>query len=160
MTKIIYIGEQPKAIAKQLKPIEFVSKINSSTLLTAEASLIPSQWEHVELVTKNYSEKHNIDIMLAYDSDENGNKMLQTLYLGHWNDGVKEVPKLKPIEFKFMVEPRGQALAVSASHPKNFDIIEVISIHPRAGFDKFYCYSEGERNEGAMFLGHLNDGVV
>jgi len=87
--------------------------------------------------------------------------MTKIIYIGEQPKEPKAIAKqLKPIEFKFMVEPRGQTLEVRAAHPKNFDIIEVISIHPRAGFDKFYCYSEGERNEGVLFLGHLNDGVV
>ena len=158
MTKIIYLGEQPKNVAnKQLKPIELKYTLNSSKKIS-DAGFTASDWYIFKLICKNYT-SDGLDIMMAYANEDKLNSNNGCLYLGKWNSGMKEVPKLKPIEFVHIVYSNGH-MGEASIEPKEFDIIEVVSISPRDGFDKFYCYSKGERNEGALFLGHLNDGVV
>lgn len=78
-TKCIVIGEKEKGSKK----IELV-KLLSTALEFREVNISPSQWHHLELISKNYSD--GFDLIFAYRSDRNGEDA--TLYLGHWNDAI------------------------------------------------------------------------
>lgn len=78
-TKCIVLGQEEK---KELEKIEFVKALNRSFMIS-NASTKPSDWDNIELITKNYTYKKE-DVMFAYNEcRRNG-----CLYLGHWNDGV------------------------------------------------------------------------
>jgi|LakMenEpi03Aug12_release.lakeMendotaPanAssembly.Ray.scaffolds.fasta_scaffold02274_20 hypothetical protein len=71
---------------KKLKPIEFIKFLSSDVSLGDDPSP-PQTWKHVDLIVKDYT-TDGLDIMLAYDDDKY--KHYGALYLGHYNDGIKE----------------------------------------------------------------------
>ncbi|MCA6445454.1 MAG: hypothetical protein IM600_18650 [Bacteroidetes bacterium] len=153
-TKVIILGEEPKEV-KQLKPIEFV-KFLSSDIISGDDPSPPQIWRHVDLVVKNYT-TDGLDIMLAYDDDKY--KYDGALYLGHYNDGVKEVKPLKPIEF---VEVLGHNASFKPNKflPKHFKTIELVCRnYNQSGFDLMFVY-DYDRNQGLSVLGHFNDEIV
>ena len=82
MTKVIILGQEPKE-EKKLKPIQFV-KFLSSALNFQYSTGLPKNFDHIELIRRNYN--HEYDLMYVYNEDRNEG----TLYLGHFNDGVVE----------------------------------------------------------------------
>lgn len=84
MTKTIVIGDNEKD-APIKKPIVFTKSL-SLTNSFQKATMTPSDFKFIELISKRYSGQY--DIMFAYNNNsfrENG-----VLYLGKWNDGVVE----------------------------------------------------------------------
>lgn len=79
MTKVIILEETDSK--KELKPIKFVKEINSSIICATNS---PSEWENIELITRNYNEK--FDLMFAYDHDRSDG----IAYYGYFNDGIVE----------------------------------------------------------------------
>jgi hypothetical protein len=79
MTKVSIFGQQPTE-TKELKKIEFVKWLSLESDLE-KAKVVPSNYENVMLLEKNYPIGY--DLILAWDEVSN-----KTLYLGHWNDGV------------------------------------------------------------------------
>jgi len=69
---------------KKLKPIEFVYFLSGDFGLFGNPKP-PSTWKHVDLVIKNYT-LEGFDLMVGYDVDKHNG----ILYLGHYNDGVKQ----------------------------------------------------------------------
>lgn len=63
----------------------------------------------------------------------------------------------KPIEFKLIVMSNG-TIDKALLKPNSFDFIELIATSK--SYDIFYAYNKNNRSEGAIFLGHFNDGVV
>jgi hypothetical protein len=149
-TKVIILGEEPKEV-KQLKPIEFVKYLSSDISLDSETTL-PSSWKHVDLVIKDYT-TDGLDVMLTYDND----KDCGALYLGHYNDGIKEVKPLKPIEFVEVVNRDKNEKAVAC--PRDYQNIELICSNYSDNVDVMLAYDDN-RNYGCLYIGYFNDGIV
>ena len=73
----------------------------------------------------------------------------------------KEEKKLKPIYFQqFLKRSIDNGFCRECSDPKEWDNIELISLnYTEDGLDLMYAYDK-RRNEGYLYLGHFNDGVV
>ncbi len=151
-TKVIILGEEPKEV-KQLKPIEFVKFLSSDISLGDDPSS-PHTWKHVDLIVKNYT-IDGLDVMLAYDDDKY--KYDGALYLGHYNDGVKGIKPLKPIEF-VEVFNRGKNEKASAC-PSDYLNIELVCNNYDNNMSILYAYNDN-RNYGCLYLGYFNDGIV
>lgn len=77
------IEQKAKAPCKEKKPIKFVSYIEDVVHLDDDG-IRPGAWDHVELL---WHDSNRFDIIKAWDD---GKEEEACIYLGHWNDGVKE----------------------------------------------------------------------
>lgn len=71
--------------------------------------------------------------------------------------------ELKPITFEYMVnftEPRDNSLIEATDLPSDFDNIELISRDYQDDCDVMFAYDNDKRNDGILFFGKFNDGVV
>ena len=89
MTKVIILGEKEEKTNK--KPIEFVSYVGNikdkvSIVEDLADDDVPSTYDNIELVCKNYINK--MDLMFAFF--DTGTRSNGLLYLGYFNDGVVE----------------------------------------------------------------------
>lgn len=74
-------------------------------------------------------------------------------------------PVKKKIEFKYFITGLGCNVAVFP--PANFKVVELISMgydyapgdQIRIIYDLMFAYDD-DRNDGTLYLGHFNDGVV
>ena len=68
----------------------------------------------------------------------------------------------KKIEFTHILLV-DQSIDSTNASPRSYECIELVvkGYHsdPQEGFDIMYAYNE-DRNEGNMYLGHFNDGIV
>lgn len=83
------------------------------------------------------------------------NNMTKTIIIGasYQNDN-------KPIEFNYLLDC---SLGYSAfvSPPSKFNYIELICKNYNGGGDLMFAYNDpSKRNEGTLFIGYWNDGVV
>ena len=86
MTKVIILGEA--APKKKKKPIEFVTALKGDKTLT-KSDLNPSQFGTIKLMVRNYHGS-GLDLMFAFIDGREFSDSGNTLYLGHFNDGVVE----------------------------------------------------------------------
>lgn len=77
------------------------------------------------------------------------------IVLGQENEPVKE---LKKIEFVLMLDDT-HTTTRALDCGKSYDFIELICKGYNE-YDLMFAYSTGGRNEGILYLGHWNDGVV
>ncbi len=82
MTKVIVIGEsQPRIEGK----IVFTHYLNGSyEMIKAESK--PSDYNFIELITRNYGGGDRGDLMFAYN--DLGGRDHGVLYVGHFNNGL------------------------------------------------------------------------
>lgn len=67
-------------------------------------------------------------------------------------------PEKKKIEFVKAINGSGE-IVKSYSDPKDYKNIELISIRYIFEFDIMFAYNDN-RNNGVLYLGYFNDGVV
>lgn len=72
----------------------------------------------------------------------------------------KEEKKLKPIEFvKFL--SRKLSLEDQPTYgAKDWDNVELICKRYTTKYDLMFVYDDNDRENGILYLGHFNDGVV
>lgn len=81
--------------------------------------------------------------------------MTKVIILG---EPKKKKPK-KKIEFVKFIDCDGETLPAK-SPPSKFKHIELVCTNYKFGkFDLMYAYND-DRNDGILYLGHFNDGVV
>jgi hypothetical protein len=85
MTKTIVIGENPN-LNPNPKPIQFVQLLTESFRVSDRFGEVPSDYEYLELISKNYTTGY--DLIFAYNDPAERNAGI--LFIGHWNDGVVE----------------------------------------------------------------------
>ncbi len=73
----------------------------------------------------------------------------------------KESKKLKPIEFvkQIVCDENWTTDKDDIIQPDQWRFIELIALRFDATFDLMYAY-DFKRSDGAIYLGHFNDGVV
>ena len=164
MTKVTFIGNEP---TKESKHIELV-KYYASGL---SANQYAKDFFRCDLVKRNV--KNGLDFIMCYDLDEH----IGFAFLGHWNDGTTSneetvctvlgedgaVKKGKGIEFVLAIGDyiNNPTFGKAIVSPKDFDHVEVICFGRKGQNDLFYAWSnEKGRNDGILYLGHLNDGFV
>jgi hypothetical protein len=69
-----------------------------------------------------------------------------------------EKKELKPIEFKFALDSNSIFINPKTL-PKDWRNIELICKNYATKFDLMFAYDE-DRQEGCLYLGHFNNGVV
>lgn len=82
MTKVSVFGEQPTE-KKELKKIELVRYWDRGLSLVTVYTIKASDFDNVLLLKPDYYNS-GLDLIFVFD-DEKGE---ETLFLGHWNDGV------------------------------------------------------------------------
>jgi hypothetical protein len=82
--------------------------------------------------------------------------MTKVTILGQSEPKQKE---LKPIEFKMKLSDTTTSLKEAILKPNRWDNIELIAFKYNGVYDLMYAYDDN-RNEGLLYLGHFNDGVV
>ena len=81
--------------------------------------------------------------------------MTKVIILG---EDAPEQPK-KPIKFVYFLN-QGHKFDTGVAYPNCFANIELIcSNYLNKGFDLMFAYDDN-RNNGVLYLGHINDGVV
>lgn len=75
--------------------------------------------------------------------------------------------KLTPIEFKFQIngciediEGGDDVIDNTSSLPNMFDNIELVCKGDKNFYDIMFAYNTGGRENGSIFLGYFNDGIV
>lgn len=81
-TTVTIIGE-PKT-KQELRPIIFSSGIASADSPPDTYCAMPSDWNHIELIARNYCDGY--DLMFAYDDPHKRGDGIA--YLGYFNDGI------------------------------------------------------------------------
>lgn len=81
MTKVSVFGKEPTE-NKELKTIELVKYMDKSLSFTT-TQISASDFDNVLLLEPNYYSS-GFDLIFVFDNT----KGEETLYLGHWNDGV------------------------------------------------------------------------
>jgi len=82
MAKIIILGEQTPP--KDVKKIEFAQALDGQhNLVRAEKFGKPAEWEHIELICRNYAGR---DLMFAYNSPTR--RDCGVFFIGKFNDGI------------------------------------------------------------------------
>jgi hypothetical protein len=159
MTKVTFIGQEP---TKKSKHIELVE-----TFLHSNVAVSAEDWGNCQLLKRNA--RKGMDLIFCYDDTGD------VLYLGHWNDGTTsnpdtvctvlgedvEVKKGKGIEFVKQLNSKHNNLSfLTANYRLDiYENIEVIRYGKEDCLDLFFAYKD-DRNDGFLFLGHLNDGFV
>jgi hypothetical protein len=69
-----------------------------------------------------------------------------------------EKKELKPIEFKLQFTDN-KAPCSPTHTPNQWENVELISKRYADGLDLMYAY-DNNRNDGRVYLGHFNDGVI
>ena len=67
------------------------------------------------------------------------------------------------ITFGRFLEVKASLLSFSAAfmYPNNYDCLELICKNYKgSGWDLIYAFRKGEVNQGNLYIGHWNDGVV
>jgi len=83
--------------------------------------------------------------------------MTEVTILGQGEPQKKE---LKPIEFVYYLSDTLPYLRPSESKPSSYKNIELICMnYGGSRNDLMYAY-DTDRNQGSLYLGHFNDGVV
>jgi hypothetical protein len=166
MSKVTFIGQEP---TKESKHIELV-KYYASGLA---ANQYAKDFFRCDLVKRNV--KSGLDFIMCYDLDEH----IGFAFLGHWNDGTTSnndtvctvlgedvaVKKGKGIEFVKLVSTEENKLSFGNPYrkPNQFKNIEVVRHGKKDCLSIFFCYDYEEysgRQNGLLYLGHLNDGFV
>jgi hypothetical protein len=160
MTKVTFIGQAP---IKESKHIELV-KYYASGL---SANQYAKDFFRCDLVKRNV--KNGLDFIMCYDLDEH----IGFAFLGHWNDGTtsnKEtvcsvlgedvaVKKGKGIEFvKILNDYSG--FTYHNKKPNEYKNVEVICTSYSDTIGALFFAYDNTRNEGRLYIGHLNDGFV
>lgn len=75
----------------------------------------------------------------------------------------KEEKKPKPIEFVLILD-NSEETSISnefGNEPNNWQNIHVVSrANKYKKYDVFYCFNDNNYDDGILYLGHFNDGVV
>ena len=76
-------------------------------------------------------------------------------------NGSTDVKKLQPIEFTHFLEDDKTIVPIDddCSKPEHFNYIELICFNYTNDADLMFCYNDN-RNDGTLYLGKFNDGVV
>lgn len=82
MTKVSVFGEQPIE-KKELKKIELIRYLDKSLFFATVKEIKASEFDNALLLESDYCNS-GLDLIFVFD-DEKGE---ETLFLGHWNDGV------------------------------------------------------------------------
>jgi len=69
-----------------------------------------------------------------------------------------EKKELKPIEFVKYLDSDFK-FSSGCSKPQRFKNIELISKNYFIGYDLMFAFGE-DRNQGILYLGHFNDGII
>jgi hypothetical protein len=142
-------------------PIEFKKSLDCNYEVF-ETDTEPNDFKFVELVCKNYS--RGLDLMLAFD-DSNNQGNGGVLYIGHWNDGIKQLERKKPIELNRILTADWEIEDDNAS-PNIYKYLELIcknyaQYDELNYFDLIFAYNDpNNRGRGTLYLGHWNDGVA
>lgn len=81
-------------------------------------------------------------------------------------DEQNNIPKGKPIEFKFKIEGEigcNEMIDEDSSDfipPTSWDNIELICKGDHTFYDIMFAYDNEQRDCGSIFLGYFNDGIV
>jgi len=164
MTKVTFIGQEP---TKESKHIELVKTFTGNFAYNTS-----SHWNECQLIKRNA--KDGLDLIFCFD-----NTVRYVLYLGHWNDGTTSnnetvctvlgedvaVKKGKGIEFVKLVNSENSRIDIKEPlmFPRDFTEIQVIRYGKDDCLDIFYAYGQSgctKRENGLLYLGHLNDGFV
>jgi hypothetical protein len=167
MTKVTFIGNEP---TKESKHIELVKYYQSPN----HVNEIAEGWKCCDLAVRNV--KDGLDLILCYDFNASVGAIS---YLGHWNDGTTSNPdtvctvlgedvavkKGKGIEFVKLVNSENSRIDIKEPlmFPRDFTEIQVIRYGKDDCLDIFYAYGQSGctiRENGLLYLGHLNDGFV
>jgi len=81
MTKVTIIGNEQEC-KKELKPIQFVKKLDGGGNYTVKAE----KWENIVLLCRDYED--GLDLMYAYDDKKDNRHTYRAVVLGHFNDGI------------------------------------------------------------------------
>lgn len=74
--------------------------------------------------------------------------------------GEVKQPEKKKIEFVKWVNPNGKEIKGAAHRPSHFRFIELVcASNGDEALDVMFAY-DSNRNNGNLYLGHFNDGVV
>jgi len=72
----------------------------------------------------------------------------------------KDPASLVKIEFKRLL-CTGLIMERDSTNPANYNFIELIALDYVDGYDLMFAYDDASRrNEGLLFVGHFNDGIV
>jgi hypothetical protein len=76
------------------------------------------------------------------------------------DNSKKDNGKLKPIQFTHFISDDGK-LDTDVVHPNMWENIELVCKNYNGeNLDLFFAYDDNERDEGGLYLGHFNDGIV
>ncbi len=71
-----------------------------------------------------------------------------------------EQKELKPIEFISFIFGDGK-IDTDVNSPNNWNNIELVCRNYNSlNLDLMFAYDDNERDDGALYLGHFNDGLV
>lgn len=66
----------------------------------------------------------------------------------------------KPIKFLKFIGFGLKKVNCTDGDPSYYDVIELVCQDYDSGFDIMFAYNDGYRNDGVLYFGHFNDGVV
>ena len=66
----------------------------------------------------------------------------------------------KPIKFLKFIDFGLKKVNCTDEDPSDYDVIELVCQDYDSGVDIMFAYNDGSRNDGVLYFGHLNDGVV
>lgn len=155
MTKVFLEDGTPVSQPKKAEITHYLGAVSKTVKKIEEHKAYHINWDNIEvIIPKNGSVKY--DTMLATKKDGSA-----CIVLGQYNDGAKNK---KPIELKRLLVTnrenphvyKGGMISAYA-----FGNVQLLRRGCSERLDVMLCWLDGEdKNQGLIYLGHFNDGVV